>query len=113
MAGGKAIILPHLSMDSRVHSTIGLSALELHNIDNEIVVLVVEERLPKSDRSITYELILDLSKLSLELCASLTEKGYKFFPEDRALRTLKHIQEQWDQVDEAWCDSVLAVPARV
>ena len=85
MARGKAIILPHLAMGSHVHSTIGLSAFELHGIDNKVVVLVVEERLPKSDRSITYGLILDLNKLSLELCASLTKKGYLFFQEDRAL----------------------------
>ena len=96
MAGGKAIIFPLLSMDSCVNSLIGLSALELQGIDNETVVLVVEERLPKSDWSITYGLILDLAKLSLELCASLTEKEYLFFLEDRALWTPKHIQEQWD-----------------
>ena len=88
-------------MDSRVHSLIGLSALEHQGIDNETVVLVVEERLPKSDRSITYGLILDLAKLNLELCASLSEKGYLLFPEDRALWTPKHIQEQLDQVDKA------------
>ena len=95
MARGKAIILPLLSMENRVHSLIGLSALELQGIDNETIVLVVE-RLPKLDQSITYGLILDLAKLSLELCASLTEKGYLFFLEDRALWTPKHIQEQWD-----------------
>ena len=85
MAGRKVIIVPHLAMDSRVHSTIGLSALELYNIDNEIVVLIVEEKLPKSECSITYELILDLRKLSLELCGSLIEKGYTFFLEDKEL----------------------------
>ena len=85
MAGGKAIIVPHLAIDSRVHSTIGMSAFELHSIDNETIVLIVEERLPKFNCSITYRLILDLIKLSLELCASLIEKGYMFFPEDRAL----------------------------
>ena len=91
MAGGKAINIPHLAMDSRVHFTIRFSALELHSIDNKTVVVVVDERLPKSDHSITYGLILDLSKLSLELCASLTKKGYMFFPKDRALWTPKHI----------------------
>ena len=94
MAGGKAIILPLLSIQSRVHSLIGLSPLELQGIDNETVILIVEERLPKLDRSITYGLILDLAKLNLELCASLTKKRYMFFPEDRALWTPKHIQEQ-------------------
>ena len=83
-----------------MHSLIGLSALELQGIDNETVVLVVEERLPQSDRSITYGLILDLAKLRMDLCASLTEKGLLFFPEDRALWTPKHIQEQWDQIKE-------------
>ena len=87
MAGGKAIIVPHLFMENRVHSTIGLNALELHDIDNKTVLLIVEERLPKSERSITYGLILDLSKLSLELCGSLIEKRYMFFLEDRALWT--------------------------
>ena len=70
---------PSPRIDSHMYSTIGLSALELHNINNKTIVLVVEERLPKSDHSITYGLILDLSKLSLELCASLIEKGYMFF----------------------------------
>ena len=60
MAGGKDIILPFLSMDSRVHSLIGLSALELQGIDNETVVLVVEERLSKSDRSITYKTLYSI-----------------------------------------------------
>ena len=51
MARGQAIIMPMLGNDTRVHSTIGLSAVELQGIDNEQVVLVVEEKLPKSDRS--------------------------------------------------------------
>ena len=93
VAGGKATILPHLAMDSRVHSTIGLNTLELHFIDNEIVVLIMKERLLKSNHSITYGLILDLSKLSLELYASLSDKGYMYFPEVRALWTPKHIRE--------------------
>ena len=93
MAGGQAIVQPMLGNDNRVHSTIGLSALELQGIDNEIVVLVVEEKLPKSERSITYGLILDLAKLRMSICLSLTEKGLLYFPEDRALWTLKHIQE--------------------
>ena len=40
--------MPMLGNDTRVHSTIGLSAVELQGIDNETVVLVVEEKLPKS-----------------------------------------------------------------
>ena len=103
--------LSHHAMDSRVHSTIGLSALEFHSINNETIVLIVEERLPKSDHSITYGLIFDLSKLSLELYASLTEKGYLFFLEDRAMWIPKHIQEQWDQVDEARNDNAPTVQA--
>ena len=113
MARGKAIIIPLLSMDAHVHFLIGLSALKLQGIDNETLVLIVEERLPKSDRSITYGLILDHGKLSLELCASLTKKGYMSFLEDRALWTPKHIQEQWNQVDEAWNDNVPIVQAAV
>ena len=42
MAGGRAIIMPMLENDTCVHSTIGLSAVELQGIDNETVVLVVE-----------------------------------------------------------------------
>ena len=49
MAGGHAIIMPMLENDTRVHSTINLSTVELQGIDNETVVLVVEEKLPKSD----------------------------------------------------------------
>ena len=93
MAGGRAIIMPMLRNDTRVHSTIGLSAVELQGIDNEIVVLIVEEKLPKSDRSITYGLILDLAKLRMSMCLTLTEKGLLYFPEDRAQWTPKHIQE--------------------
>ena len=92
--------MPMLGNDSRVHSTIGLSAIELQGIDNETVVLVVEEKLPKSDRSITYGLILDLAKLIMSMCLTLTEKGLLYFPEDRAQWTPKHIQEQWDQIEE-------------
>src|SRR5579875_2033661 len=31
--GNKAVIVPHLSMDNRVHSQIGLSVVELQGID--------------------------------------------------------------------------------
>ena len=65
--------MPMLGNNTRVHSTIGLSALELQGIDNEIVVLVVEEKLPKSNRSITYSLILDLAKLKMSMCLTLTD----------------------------------------
>ena len=58
-------------------------------------------------------MILDLAKLNLELCTSLTEKGYLFFPEDRALWTPKHIREQWDQVDKVQNDSAPVVQAAV
>ena len=85
MARGKAIILSMLGNENCVHSLIGLNALKLQGIDNDIVILVVEERLPKSDRSITYGLILDLAKLRMDLCTSLIEKGYLFFLEDKAL----------------------------
>ena len=93
MAGGQAIIMPMLGNDTRVYSTIGLSAVELQGIDNETVLLVVEEKLPKSDRSITYCLILDLVKLRMSMCLTLTEKELLYFPEDRAQWTPKHIQE--------------------
>ena len=96
--------MPMLGNDSCVHSTIGLSTVELQGIDNE-TVLVVEEKLLKSDRSITYGLILDLAKLRMSMCLTLTEKGLLYFPEDRAQWTSKHIQEQWDQIEEARIDS--------
>ena len=81
-----------LGNDTRVHSTIGLSALELQGIDNETIVLVVEEKLPKSDMSVTYGLILNLAKLRMSMCLTFTEKGLLYFLEDRALSTPKHIQ---------------------
>ena len=113
MARGQAIVQPMLGNDSCVHSTIGLSALELQGIDNEIVVLVVEEKLPKSERSITYGLILDLANLRMSMCLTLTKKGLLYFLEDRALWTPKHIQEQWDQIEEACIDSGSAPQAAV
>ena len=97
--------MPMLGNDTCVHSTIGLSVVELQGIDNETIVLVVEEKLPKSDRSITYGLILDLAKLRMSMCLTLTEKGLLYFPEDRAQWTLKHIQEQWDQIEEVRIDN--------
>ena len=105
MSRGLAIIMPMLGNDTRVHSAIGLSAVELQGIDNETVVLVVEEKLPKSNNSITYGLILDLAKLTMNMCHTLTEKGLLYFPEDRAQWTPKHIQEQWDQIEEARIES--------
>ena len=113
MAGGQAIVQRMLGNEIRVHSTIGLNALELQRIDNETVVLIVEEKLPKSNRSITYGLILDLAKLRMSMCLTLTEKGLLYFPEDRALWTLKHIQEQWNQIEEACIDSGPAPQAAV
>ena len=113
VARSKAIIVPHLTYNSWVHAMLGLNVVELLGIDNKIFIVVVEERLPKSKHSITYGLILDPSKLNLELCESLTAKGYIFFPEDRALWTPQYIQALWDQVDEAHCDNVLALLAAV
>ena len=97
--------MPMLGNDTRVHSTIGLSVVELQGINNEIVILVVEEKLPKSDRSITYGLILDLAKLRMSMCLTLIEKGLLYFPKDQVQWTPKHIQEQWDQIEEARIDS--------
>ena len=97
--------MPMLGNDTRMHSTIGLSALKLQGIDNETFVLVVEEKLPKSDKFITYSLILDLAKLRMSMCLTLTKKGLLYFLEDRALWTPNHIQEQWDQIEEARIDS--------
>ena len=97
--------MPMLGNDTRVHSAIGLSAVELQGIDNETVVLVVEEKLPKSNNSITYGLILNLAKLTMNMCHTLTKKGLLYFPEDRAQWTPKHIQEQWDQIEEARIES--------
>ena len=94
-----------LGNDTRVHSTIGLGTLELQSIDNKTIVLIVEEKLPKSDRSITYGFILDLTKLRMSMCLTLTEKGLLYFLENMVLWTLKHIQEQWDQIEEARMDS--------
>ena len=105
VAGRQAIIMLMLGNDTCVHSTIGLSTLKLQGIDNEMVVLVVEEKLSKSDRFITYGLILDLDKLRMSMYLTLTKKGLLYFPEDRALWTPKHIQEQWDQIEEARMDS--------
>ena len=93
MAGGQNIIMPMLGNDTCVHSTIGLSGVELQGMDNETVVLVVEEKLPKSERSITYGLILDLAKLRMSMCLTFTEKGLLYFPEDQVQWTPKHIQE--------------------
>ena len=110
MAGSTAVIVPHLSKDKRIHSPIGLSVVELQGFDNETAIMVVEERLPKSERIMTYGLILDLCKLSLEQCESLTARGYMFFPEDRTLWTPQHLQSQWDQIEEARADSAPAAP---
>ena len=41
----------------------------------------------------------------MSMCLILTEKGLLYFPEDRAQWTPKHIQEQWDQIEEARIDS--------
>ena len=84
MAGGRAIIMPMLGNHTRVHSTIGLSVVELQGIDNKTIVLVMEEKLPKSDRSITYGLILDLTKFRMRMYLTLTEKGLLYFREVRA-----------------------------
>ena len=93
-------------MDSHVHSTIGFSIVELQSFDNKAILVVMEERLPKSKHCIMYGLILDLSKLSVKQYQSLTTIGYMFFLEDRMLWTLQHVQKQWDKVDKARCESV-------
>ena len=80
MVGGQAIIMPMLGNDTRVHSIIGLSAIKLQGINNETVVLFAEEKLPKSDRSITYGLILDLAKLRMSMCLTLNREGIAVFP---------------------------------
>ena len=44
----------------------------------------------------------------MSMCLTLTEKGLLYFPEDREQWTSKHIQEQWDQIEEARIHSIPA-----
>ena len=41
----------------------------------------------------------------MSMCLTFTKKELLYFPEDRAQWTSKHIQEQWDQIEEACIDS--------
>ena len=111
MAGSTAVIVPHLSKDKRIHSLIGLNVVELRGLAEETTIMVVEEKILKSDRLIMYGLIVDLCKLSLEECESFTARGYMFFPGERTLWTLEHIQSQWNQIEEARTESAHAAPS--
>ena len=66
LVGSKAIIVPHFFGDPQIHFTFGLSVVELEGLNNKTILVVVEERLPKYEHYITYGLILNLNKLSLE-----------------------------------------------
>lgn len=70
-----AAILPMLVNGNMRHPETGLSILEMQGLDSNTALLVVEEKALKSEECITYGLILDYAKMSLDLCEIVTSKG--------------------------------------
>jgi len=69
------VVCPKLNYLDKGHLMTGLNVLELQGLDNSTRLLVVEEKLPKSNESIKYGLILDYTTISFKIYKTITTKG--------------------------------------
>jgi len=54
----------------------GLDMLKIQGLNDNIVLVVVQEKLPKSDAIFSYRLILDYKLLNWDLYETVFKKGY-------------------------------------
>ena len=98
--GGVSRVAPKLHKEDTSNQTHGLTIIEMQGLDENTVLLVIEEQVPKSKRSRIYGCILDYSKLNLELCKSCTRLGLLHSKKDSKRWTPKLMLEQLNMIQE-------------
>ena len=73
----------------------------MQGLTTDLVLLVIEEQVPKSKQKKIYGCILDYSKISLALCKTCTERGLLLSKNDSGRWSPKHLNEQWNMIQEA------------
>ena len=110
---GVVQIVPRLKYMDRVSPMVGLNVLEMQGLDNSTALLVMQERIPKSDDSITYGLILGYGILNPTLCETILIKGMLNLKDDSLFFTPDELKREWDIIDEERQESILANPIEV
>ena len=72
----------------------------MQGLDNSTALLVIQEKIPKSDESITYGLILDYAKMNLEMCETITHQGMLNKRDDSHFWSPDEMSMEWDIIDE-------------
>ena len=94
--GGVARVAPKFCSQTSFHTptsnlTHGLTVIEMQGLDYNIVLLIIEEQVPKSERSKIYGCVLDYSKMSLALCKTCTDLGLLLSKNDILRWTPAHL----------------------
>ena len=97
---GVVQIVPKLKYIDRVSPMVGLNVLEMQGLDNSTALLVVQEKIPKSNDSITYGLILKYGILSPTLCETILNKGMLNSKDESLFFTSDELKREWDIIDE-------------
>ena len=92
---------------------VGLNVLEMHGLDNSTALLVVQEKIPKSDDSITYGLILGYGILSPTLCKTILNKGMLNSKDESFFLTPDELKREWDIIDKERQESIPTNPVAV
>lgn len=98
-------VVPRLVSDKRVNVSTGLDVLEMQGLDDKSVLLVIEENIAKSERSNIYGIILDYSKMDLELCKTCVDNGFLHCKNNIPKWTPRQMKTQWDLIEEARQDA--------
>ena len=93
-------ICPKVEYLGKKHTTIGLDVLDMQGLDNLTALLVIQEKIPKSDESITYGLILDYAKMNLEMCKTITCQGMLNRRNDSHFWSPDEMSMEWDIIDK-------------
>ena len=82
-------------------------------MDNSTALLVVQEKIPKSNDSVSYGLILGYGILSPNLCKTILNKGMLNSKGKSLFFTPDELKKEWDIIDEERQESILANPIAV
>ena len=97
----------------RVNPMVGLNVLEMQGLDNSTVLLVVQEKILKSDDSVTYGLILGYDILSPNLYETILNKGMLNSKGESLFFTLDEPKREWDIIDKERKESIPTNPIAV
>jgi hypothetical protein len=75
--------------------------LEIKALENDTIVLIIKKCLPKSEKTVTYGLILEVIKLNSLDCKSVIDLGLLYFKMNNPVQcTMEDIKIAWEFVEE-------------